>query len=54
MLQDIESYHHQRQVLMLLKYLARGSQDEREGGIMTDEEADKHFQAKLAAMKSGT
>ncbi len=43
----------QRQALLLLKYLARGDQDHREGRIMSDQEADVHFRAKLAAMKPG-
>ncbi len=52
-LQDVESYQRQRQALLLLKYLARGDRDYREGRIVSDEEADKHFRARLAAMKSG-
>ena len=52
-LQDVESYQRQRQALVLLKHLARGDQDHREGRIVSDEEADKHFRGRLAAMKVG-
>ncbi len=52
-LQDVESYQRQREALLLLKYLARGEQDYREGRVMPDEEADERFRARLAAMKTG-
>ena len=52
-LQDVETYQRERQALLLLKYLARGERDYREGKVLSDEEADGHFRAKLAAMKSG-
>lgn len=52
-LQDVESYQRQQRALLLLKYLARGDQDHREGRIVSDETADKRFRAKLAAMKRG-
>ncbi len=52
-LQDVESYQSQRQALLLLKYLARGDRDHREGKIVSDAEADRRFRAKLAAMGSG-
>ncbi len=52
-LQDVESYQRERQALLLLKYLARGERDYREGEILSDEEANRHFRTKLAAMKSG-
>lgn len=52
-LQDVESYQRERQVLLLLKYLARGDQDYRESRVLSDENADARFRAKLAAMKSG-
>ena len=52
-LQDVETYQRERQALLLLKYLARGERDYREGKVLSDEEADEHFRAKLAAMKSG-
>ena len=51
-LQDVESYQRQRQALLLLKYLARGDQDHREGRILSDEEADQRFRARLEAMKA--
>ena len=52
-LQDIVSYQRERQALLLLKYLARGDRDHREGRVLSDEEADRHFRGKLATMKSG-
>ena len=52
-LQDFESYQRERQVLLLLKYLARRDQDYRESRVLSDEEADGRFCAMLAAMKSG-
>ncbi len=51
-LQDVESYQRERQALLLLKYLARGDQDYREGKVLSDQEADGRFRAKLVAMKS--
>lgn len=52
-LQDVESYQRQRDALLLLKFLARGDQDYRAGKVLSDEEADQHFRAKLEALKSG-
>ena len=52
-LQDVESYQRERQALLLLKYLARGDRDHREGRVMSDQEADSHFRSRLAAMESG-
>ncbi len=51
-LQDVESYQRERQARLLLKYLARGDQDYREGKVLSDKEADKHFRAKLTTMES--
>ena len=51
-LQDVESYQRQRDALLLLKFLARGDRDSREGRIVSDEEADQRFRARLAAMKA--
>ncbi len=51
-LQDVESYQRQRQALLLLKYLARGDQDHREGRVLSDEQADKRFRARLEAIKA--
>ncbi len=52
-LQDVESYQRQRQALLLLKYLARGDRDLREGRVLSDAPADEHFRSKLAALKAG-
>ncbi len=51
-LQDVDSYQRQRQALLLLKFLARGDRNYREGEVLSDADADRHFRAKLAAMKS--
>ena len=52
-LQDVESYQRQRQALLLLKYLARGDREYREGKLLSDPEADRHFRGRLAALKPG-
>ena len=51
-LQDVESYQRQRQALLLLKYLAWGDRDAREGRLLSDSEADRHFRARLEALGS--
>ncbi len=52
-LQDVETYQRQRKALLLLKYLARGDRDYRQGKLLSDAEADQHFRDRLAALKSG-
>ena len=52
-LQDVETYHRQREALLLLKYLAWAGRDVRQGRVLSDAEADQHFRAKLEAMKAG-
>ena len=52
-LQDVESYQRQRQALLLLRYLARGDRDYRQGKLLSDSEADQHFRSRLEALKSG-
>ena len=51
-LQDVESYQRQRQALLLLRYLARGDRDLRQGKLLSDAEADRHFRARLEALRS--
>ena len=51
-LQDVESYQRQRQALLLLRYLARGDRDARQGKLLSDAEADQHFRARLEALRS--
>ena len=46
-LQDVESYQRQRRALMLLRYVALGERDIRDGSVVSDAEADGHFRAKL-------
>ena len=46
-LQDVESYQRQRQALMLLKYVALGERDLRDGAVLSDADADTHFRDKL-------
>lgn len=52
-LQDVTSYQRQREALLLLKFLARGDRDARQGNLLSDADADRHFRDKLAAMKTG-
>ncbi len=52
-LQDVKSYQEQRQALLLLRFLATGEKDFREGRVLSDAEADAHFQARLEAMSGG-
>ncbi len=49
-LQDVESYQRQRQALVLLKYVALGERDLRDGAVLSDENADAHFRDKLKAL----
>lgn len=52
-LQDVASYQRQREALLLLKFLARGDRDAREGKLVSDADADRHFRDKLATLRSG-
>ncbi len=52
-LQDVESYQRQRQALMLLKYVALGERDLRDGAVVDDAEADARFRARLDALAEG-
>jgi prevent-host-death family protein len=52
-LQDVETYQRQRKALLLLKYLARGDRDYRQGKLLSDAEADRYFRDRLAALKPG-
>jgi prevent-host-death family protein len=49
-LQDVDSYQRQRQALLLLKYVALGERDLRDGVVLSDADADTHFRDKLKAM----
>ncbi len=49
-LQDVESYQRQRQALLLLKCLAMGERDLRDGAVLPDAEAAAHFRAKLRSL----
>jgi prevent-host-death family protein len=49
-LQDVESYQRQRQALLMLKYLALGERDVRDGAVLPDADADAHFRAKLRSL----
>jgi len=49
-LQDVESYQRQRQALMLVKYVALGERDLRDGAVLSDTDADNHFRNKLKAL----
>lgn len=52
-LQDVESFERQRRSLLMLKLVLQGDQDYRQGDVLTDEEADRHFRAKLEALRAG-
>ncbi len=47
---DIESFQKQRETLFLLRYLSEGDQDIRQGRMLSDQEADQHFKAKLKSL----
>lgn len=49
-LQDVESYQRQRDALLLLKYVALGESDRREGAVLPDADADTHFRDKLKSL----
>lgn len=49
-LQDVESYQRQRQALLLLKYVALGERDLRDGAVLSDADADTHFRDKLKSL----
>lgn len=51
-LQDLATYERQRRSLLFLKLVAQGERDFREGAVLSHEEADAHFRAKLAELKS--
>ena len=52
-LQDAETYREQQQALLLLKFLAQGDKELREGKGITHRQAKQHFQATLARLKAG-
>jgi len=49
-LQDVESYQRQRQALLLLKYVALGERDLRDGSVLPDADADARFRDKLKSL----
>ncbi len=49
-LQDVESYQRQRQALLMLKYVALGERDLRDGSVLPDADAAAHFHAKLKSL----
>jgi len=49
-LQDVETYQRQRQALLLLKYVASGERDLRDGAVLSDTDADNHFRDKLKSL----
>ncbi len=52
-LQSIEDFQRQKETLLLLRYLARGDQQIREGKTVNHAKATKHFKEKLATLKDG-
>jgi prevent-host-death family protein len=49
-LQDVDSYQRQRQALLLLKYVALGEKDLRDGAVLSDADAHTHFHDKLKSL----
>ena len=50
-LQGIEDFQRQKEALLLLRYLAGGDQQIREGKTVSHAKATKHFKEKLATLK---
>lgn len=50
-LQDVESYEQMRKALLLLKFLARGDRELREGEGMSQREAERRVQRKLSELR---
>jgi prevent-host-death family protein len=46
-LQDIEDFQRQKKALLLLRFLAKGDQQLREGKAISHAKASKHFDEKL-------
>lgn len=51
-LQDVESYERQQEALLLLKALAQGDQDLREGRTVSTREAKRRLNATLEQLRS--
>jgi len=52
-LQDAETYQRQRRALAMLKYVAQGEKDLRDGEVFSDADADAHFRDKLQSLNGG-
>ncbi|MDA2926355.1 type II toxin-antitoxin system Phd/YefM family antitoxin [Acidobacteria bacterium AH-259-G07] len=52
-LQDVESFQRQREALLLLKFLAKGEQELREGKAVNHAEATRRLQRKLKDLQGG-
>ena len=52
-LQGIEDFQRQRDALLLLRYLASGDQQLREGKGISSAKAIRHFKAKLEDLEGG-
>ncbi len=50
-LQDIQAFQRQRNALLLLRFLARGDRQMREGKTISHAQATKHFEKKLKELK---
>jgi prevent-host-death family protein len=50
-LQDVESYQRQRDMLQMLRILVQGDQDFREGRVRSNQDARKHFDRKIDELK---
>jgi len=52
-LQDIESFQEQREALLLLRFLAQGDQELKQGKGIPRSRAMQHFRRKLAELNRG-
>jgi prevent-host-death family protein len=52
-LQDIDTYQQQRETLLLLMAITQGERDYREGRVISDAAAKRHFTRLLARLKGG-
>lgn len=52
-LQDIDTYQQQRETLLLLMAITQGERDYREGRVISDAAAKRHFTRLLSRLKGG-
>jgi PHD/YefM family antitoxin component YafN of YafNO toxin-antitoxin module len=52
-LQDVETYQEQRQALLLVKFLARGDQELKQGKAISHSQARQHSHDTILRLKRG-